>query len=210
MSAELAVSPFRHPEVALAAVQLGLPVACHPAREPEEVALHHEIRRRVFVDEQRIFPFSDTDEHDGDPGTVRILGLCGAVAGGAVRCYPLADPGDFAELHRRAELEGAELHRRAELEGAELGPGLWKGDRLAVLPSFRRNGLGAPLVRFAVRPAAEAGGRRMIAHIQPSNVGFFEHLGWYRVGEPVSFVGRPHQAMAIDLGLVLRRLPAGQ
>jgi hypothetical protein len=46
----------------------------------------------------------------------------------------------------------------------------------------------------------------MIAHIQPPNVGFFEHLGWYTVGGPVSYVGRPHQTMAIDLPLVLRRL----
>ena len=126
----------------------------------------------------------------GLPATVRILGLCGDVAGGAVRCYPLteAPTGDGV------------------VDGVGSRAGLWKGDRLAVLPSFRHNGLGAPLVRFAVRTAAEAGGGKMIAHIQPSNVGFFEHLGWYTVGGPVSYVGLPHQTMAIDLPLVLRRL----
>jgi putative N-acetyltransferase (TIGR04045 family) len=151
------------------------------------VALHHEIRRRVFVEEQGMFEESDADDHDGDAATVHVLGLCGDVAGGAVRLYPLTD----ASL---------------DCDAVDLEPGLWKGDRLAVLPSFRHNGLGAPLVRFAVQTAAQAGGRKMIAHIQPSNVGFFEHLGWYAVGEPVSFVGRPHQTMAIDLPLVLRRL----
>ena len=181
MSAEVALSPFRNPGVAFAAVQLGLHVVCRPARNPQEVALHHEIRHRVFVEEQGLFDGSDQDRHDDDPATVHVLGLCGEVAGGAVRLYPLVDAVDPE-------------------------PGLWKGDRLAVLPSFRHNGLGAPLVRFAVRTAAEAGGRKMIAHIQPSNVGFFEHLGWYTVGEPVSFVGRPHQTMAIDLPLVLQRL----
>ncbi|HWD71670.1 MAG TPA: MSMEG_0567/Sll0786 family nitrogen starvation N-acetyltransferase [Actinomycetota bacterium] len=189
-SGTLALSPFRHPGEAFAAVQLGLHVACRAARDPEELSLHHEIRRRVFAEEQGLFDGSDRDDHDDDAATVRILGLCGEVAGGAVRCYPLTETptGDGA------------------VEAVDLGAGLWKGDRLAVLPSFRHNGLGAPLVRFAVRTAAEAGGRKMIAHIQPSNVGFFEHLGWYAVGEPVSYVGRPHQTMAIDLAVVLRRL----
>ena len=197
MSAELALSPFRYPGVAFAAVQLGLHVACRPARDAEELSLHHEIRRRVFVEEQGVFDGSDGDDHDNDPATVRILGLCGAVAGGAVRCYPLR--------HAPSGGEGLDPGQLGQL-----GPGLWKGDRLAVLPSFRHNGLGGPLVRFAVRTAAEAGGRTMVAHIQPSNVGFFKRLGWYPVGEPVSFVGRPHQAMAIDLALVFRRLSRAQ
>jgi putative N-acetyltransferase (TIGR04045 family) len=193
-SGTLALSPFRHPGEAFAAVQLGLHVACRAARDPEELSLHHEIRRRVFAEEQGLFDGSDRDDHDDDDATVRILGLCGEVAGGAVRCYPLRD-----RLADAATGDGA-------VDVVNPGAGLWKGDRLAVLPSFRHNGLGAPLVRFAVRTAAEAGGRKMIAHIQPSNVGFFEHLGWYAVGGPVSYVGRPHQTMAIDLALVLRRL----
>jgi putative N-acetyltransferase (TIGR04045 family) len=193
-SAKLALSPFRHPGEAFAAVQLGLHVACRAARDPEELSLHHEIRRLVFAEEQGLFDGSDRDDHDGDPATVHILGLCGDVAGGAVRCYPLTE-----RMVNVSNGDGA-------LDAVDPGPGLWKGDRLAVLPSFRHNGLGAPLVRFAVRTAAEVGGRTMIAHIQPSNVGFFEHLGWYTVGRPVSYVGRPHQTMAIDLALVLRRL----
>ena len=39
----------------------------------------------------------------------------------------------------------------------------------------------------------------MVAHIQPQNVPFFERLGWHPVGDPMPFVGRPHQRMAIDL-----------
>ena len=90
-SGTLALSPFRHPGEAFAAVQLGLHVACRAARDPEELSLHHEIRRRVFVEEQELFDGSDRDAHDDDGATVRILGLCGDVAGGAVRCYPLTD-----------------------------------------------------------------------------------------------------------------------
>jgi predicted GNAT family N-acyltransferase len=201
-SSTLALSPFRHPGEAFAAVQLGLHVACRAAREPEELSLHHEIRRRVFVEEQGLFDGSDRDDHDGDPATVHILGLCGDVAGGAVRCYPLTERLTDGLTDGLADTPNGAV----AVDGVDTGPGLWKGDRLAVLPSFRHNGLGAPLVRFAVRTAAEAGGRKMVAHIQPSNVAFFEHLGWYTVGEPVSYVGRPHQAMAIDLALVLQRL----
>lgn len=119
--------------------------------------------------EQGFFEGTDRDSRDEDPATLHVLGLCGPVAGGAVRLYPLEEPGR------------------------------WKGDRLAVLPAFRRRGLGGPLVRFAVRAAAERAGRIMVAHIQPKNVPFFRRLGWYTVGEPAPYVGRPHQLMAIHL-----------
>jgi putative N-acetyltransferase (TIGR04045 family) len=144
-------------------------ITCRVATDPHELATHHEIRHRVFVEEQGIFEHSDRDEHDDDPNVVHVLALFGSVAGGAVRLYPVTEDGD------------------------------WKGDRLAVLAAYRRHGLGAPLVRFAVRTARQRGGRRMIAHIQPSNVRFFERLGWERVGEPIDYVGLPHQQMEIDL-----------
>lgn len=80
-----------------------------------------------------------------------------------------------------------------------LGEGMWKGDRLAVMPAFRHHRLGPPLVRFAVRTAADAGGARMIAYLQPQNVRMFVRLGWRPVGEPVPYVGRPHQKVVIDL-----------
>jgi putative N-acetyltransferase (TIGR04045 family) len=148
-------------------------VACRAVRDDAERALHLEIRRQVFVGEQGFFRDTDRDGHDDDPATVHVLGLCDGVAAGAVRLYPLDEPGEV--------------------------PGTWKGDRLAVLPAFRSQGVGGPLVRFAVRTAAEAGGRVMVAHIQPANVTFFERLGWRRAGGLVSFVGRPHQMMTIDL-----------
>lgn len=162
-------SPFALPAGDVEGVLLGEAVVCRPARTPEELALHLEIRHRVFVDEQHFFPTTDRDAHDEHPATVHVLGLCGPVAGGAVRLYPVAEPG------------------------------VWKGDRLAVVPSFRSNGLGGPLVRYAVWHAGQAGGSLMIAHIQPANVGFFRHLGWRPVGDPVDYVGQPHQPMEIDL-----------
>lgn len=144
-------------------------VSCRLVADEEERVLHLAIRRAVFVQEQGMFEGSDTDERDQDSVTLHVLGFCGEEAAGAVRLYPLDQPG------------------------------WWKGDRLAVLSPFRKHGVGAPLVRFAVATASSLGGLVMAAQIQPANVAFFERLGWYRVGDPAPYAGRLHQQMAIDL-----------
>ncbi|MGH9038632.1 MAG: MSMEG_0567/Sll0786 family nitrogen starvation N-acetyltransferase [Acidimicrobiia bacterium] len=146
------------------------PISCRVACSAEELALHHRIRHEVFVAEQRIFATTDLDTHDDETHTIRVIGLAGAMVAGAVRLYPLESSGE-----------------------------LWLGDRLAVLPDFRIQGLGKPLVRFAVATAARLGGREMQAHIQPTNVRFFERLGWECRGPVEVYVGLPHQPMAIDL-----------
>lgn len=80
-----------------------------------------------------------------------------------------------------------------------LGGGLWKGDRLAVLPPHRRSGLGAPLVRYAVALSGRLGGSLMEAQIQAANVRFFQALGWTAVGSPEEYLGLMHQRMTIAL-----------
>jgi putative N-acetyltransferase (TIGR04045 family) len=80
-----------------------------------------------------------------------------------------------------------------------LGAGLWKGDRLAVLPGARVHHLGAQLVQFAVAAAGARGGTRMVAQVQVANVRFFERLGWSRDGAPGPYCGVMHQPMAIAL-----------
>jgi putative N-acetyltransferase (TIGR04045 family) len=149
----------------------GRRLACHFAVGAAALDAHFELRRRVFVEEQRLFALDDRDEHDDDERTIHVVGLAGGEVCGAVRLFPL----DAAAVE-------------------------WKGDRLAVVRERRANHLGALLVRFAVATAGDLGGRRMIAHIQPANVAFFEHLGWRREGEPEPFVGVEHQLMSIRLG----------
>src|SRR5712691_2283632 len=127
MAQAVAVSPFSGSAETEEALARGLPATCRTVSSLEELALHLAIRQAVFVHEQGFFEGTDRDEHDEDPATLHVLGLCGRVAGGTVRLYPLQEPG------------------------------LWKGDRLAVLQPFRKHGIGAPLVRFAVRTAAECG-----------------------------------------------------
>jgi putative N-acetyltransferase (TIGR04045 family) len=163
------VSPFSTCADLEGAVATDATVSCRLVATPAERELHLRIRAEVFVGEQGLFAVTDGDVHDDDPSTLHVLGLCGSVAAGAVRLYALDEPGR------------------------------WKGDRLAVLPGFRKHGLGAPLVRFAVRAAGERGGQEMLAHVQVVNVAFFEHLGWRRLGEPADYCGRPHQRMRIGL-----------
>jgi putative N-acetyltransferase (TIGR04045 family) len=153
-------------------------VRCRVAANPLERELHLRIRMEVFVREQGLFAETDRDAHDDEPLTLHVLGLCGAEVAGTVRLYPLGESG------------------------------LWKGDRLAVLPRFRRHGVGAPLVDFAVRVAGELGGREMVAQIQLANVEFFERLGWRRLGAVADYCGRPHQQMVIRLSAAADRSPA--
>ncbi len=148
-------------------------LVCHRATTDAELAEHLAIRRAVFVDEQRLFVGSDRDAHDDDPATQHVLGYVDGVPAGAVRLYPLRDQDPTG--------------------------GLWKGDRLAVLPAHRTAGLGGPLVRYAVASAGEAGGHTMLAWVQLANVRFFQRLGWTPVGEPAEYVGHLHQQMSIPL-----------
>ena len=104
---------------------------------------------------------------------------------------------DFAATIKVLAWAGGEAGGAVRLYPLE--PGIWQGDRLAVLPAFRAWNLGGALVRFAVDTAASLGGVEMVAHVQAANVRFFERLGWCRRGEPEIYVGLPHQLMSIDL-----------
>jgi putative N-acetyltransferase (TIGR04045 family) len=143
---------------------------CRVATTTADVQQHHRIRHAVFVREQAIFPVSDIDDNDRRTDVIRVVGFWNDVPAGAVRLFPL----DADRLR-------------------------WQGDRLSVLPEFRVHGVGKPLVRFATSTAASLGGAEMIAHIQISNVAFFERLGWVGDGAIETYVGIPHQPMSINL-----------
>lgn len=164
-------APFTPPEARVAPARRGARVApvCTLVRGPADLAAHFAIRRSVFVEAQGLFEDDDRDARDDDPATLHAVGLTGDDIGGAVRLYRLD------------------------------GDGLWRGDRLAVLPADRALHLGAMLVRFAVRTAGERGGRLMVAQVQVPNVRFFERLGWSRDGDPAPVFGVEHQPMAIAL-----------
>lgn len=143
---------------------------CRLVAGPEDWDGHFRVRHAVFVTEQGIFPHSDRDLHDDEPGVLHAVAVVSGRAIGAVRLYPGADART------------------------------WSGDRLAILPEFRGRGmLGARLVRFAVVTARDRGGQRMTAMIQLPNVPLFASLGWAAVGEPVLYHGLAHQPVSIAL-----------
>ena len=116
--------------------------------------------------------------------------------------------GLFAGTDRDARDDAPDtVHVVAVVDGAvvgtvrlyPLGSGLWKGDRLAVLPDARVHRLGGELVNYAVRTAGALGGSRMVAQVQVANVRFFERLGWVRDGDAALYRGVMHQPMAIAL-----------
>ena len=148
-------------------------ILCRPAAGADEAAVHHRIRHEVFVLEQEVFAASDVDAHDAPRSTIKVVAWAASADGEW-------EPGGVVRLYL-------------------LEPGIWQGDRLAVLAPFRAWNLGGPLVRFAVDTAATLGGLEMVAHVQAANVRFFERLGWRPRGEPELYVGLPHQLMAIDL-----------
>src|SRR2546429_1197390 len=128
-------------------------LTCDAVATEAERCAHFRIRHQVFVIEQGLFGGSygadggDTDVHDDDPATIHVIGRAGETICGTVRLYPL-DAG-----------------------------GRWKGDRLAVLASYRHLGLGAPLVRFAVSAAGRPRGRGVEALLPPAHAAVLPRAG---------------------------------
>ena len=141
---------------------------CRPAATPAEFEAYYDIRRQAFVESQGLFAGTDVEPIDADPRTVHIVGICQPENDviGVVRCYPAEN-------------------------------GIWFGGRLCVVPRYRASRLlvGRELVRAAEREMQERGVRVFLGYIQQGIVHFFEHIGWVRIGEPVLYVGRPHQLM---------------
>ncbi|MGI8801962.1 MAG: MSMEG_0567/sll0787 family protein [Solirubrobacteraceae bacterium] len=131
---------------------------------------YRELRRRAFVDEQRLFVGDDLDADDTGEHTRILVALAadGEVVGG-VRLHPCtADP----------------------------GLGWWRGGRLVAesCPGIPRGRIGAALVGAACATALELGALRFDAHVQPVQVRFFTRLGWTPI-RPVEVAGAPHMLM---------------
>jgi putative N-acetyltransferase (TIGR04045 family) len=146
-------------------------VACHLATKAWELRDYHRLRRRLFCDEQRLFP---DDDHDAiDDRAIPVVAVA-CVAGmpdevvGVVRIW-------------------------------EEAPGEWWGGRLGTRADYRRSvAVGGQLVTFAVSTACARGCGTFTANIQLQNVAFFERLHWRIHGE-TTVCGAPHAVMRADL-----------
>jgi putative N-acetyltransferase (TIGR04045 family) len=145
--------------------------------DDDRLAAHRALRRRAFVEQQRIFQRDDVDEHDGAAHTVVLVAVA---AGGGV-------------------LGGVRLHP----QGADPGLGWWRGSRLVVgaEAGAARGRVGAALVRSACVAAIDAGALRFDAHVQADRVRFFTRLGWRRVR---ALAGDPpgHELMRWPVGRI--------
>jgi ribosomal protein S18 acetylase RimI-like enzyme len=80
---------------------------------------------------------------------------------------------------------------------------LAKGDvqmrQVAVVPELQRQGVGRALVAYSEALARKLGYRRMILHARETAVGFYEKLGYSRVGDRFEEVTIAHWAMEKSL-----------
>ena len=132
---------------------------------------YRKLRRRAFVDEQRLFAGLDADEWDDNEDTIFLTAIAsdGSVLGG-VRLHPAQDA------------------------GPELG--WWRGSRLVAISGsgLDRGVIGAALVGAACARALAAGALRFDAHVQAAHVPFFTRLGWETIRD-IEVGGAAHLLM---------------
>jgi predicted GNAT family N-acyltransferase len=99
------------------------------------------------------------------------------------------------------------FHALAILDGNAVGCGrmLEHGDsevkigRMAVLPEFRKTGIGAQILGFLIERARALGLRKAILHAQLTAEGFYLNQGFNPVGGVFDEAGIAHRKMERDL-----------
>lgn len=152
---------------------------CRRAATRAELEGHFAVRRRVFVDEQKLFTGSDRDAHDEHAIHLVAIDVATGEVVGAVRCY--------------RDSVGS--------SGLRACGSTWYGGRLAVLPEYRKSAeaIGSALCRLAIATMEEKTVTRFLALVQLRNVRFFQRMGWMRLGRPTSHCGQDHQLMRAPL-----------
>lgn len=133
---------------------------------PADMQRAYAIRRRVFIEEQRV------------PEEVEL------------------DADDAHAFHALAILDGVAIGcgRMLEHGGSEVKIG-----RMAVLPEFRKTGVGAHILRFLIERARTRGFRKAILHAQLTAEGFYLKEGFSPVGDVFDEAGIAHRKMEREL-----------
>jgi predicted GNAT family N-acyltransferase len=132
------------------------------------------IRRRVFIEEQRVPEDLEIDEHDADPATVTTA------------------------VHVLARLDGEPV-ATGRLLLAEPDRRLHIG-RVAVLAEARGGGLGRAVMQALHDLARERNAASVTLAAQLQAIGFYERLGYRAYGDVFLDAGIEHRWM--DLSLV--------
>ena len=140
-------------------------------RARDDLAAHFAVRREVFVREQALFAATTATRWDDDGHACTSIAWRRARVVGAVRLYPLDEAG------------------------------LWKGDRLAVLPEARaRPARRRCSCASPSRPPGAMAATRMVAHDPgPERALLRATSGWARTATLAPYHGVMHQPMDIDL-----------
>ncbi len=133
------------------------------------------VRYRVFVDEQGVDPDTEVDDHEEEATHV--------VA------YEGDDPVGVARLR------GYDPGEHEEVPTAEREESVAKIERMAVLRSHRGQGVGRAILKHVENRAREMGFERAWLHAQVRSAGFYEALGYNRIGAEFEEAGIPHVVM---------------
>ncbi len=71
--------------------------------------------------------------------------------------------------------------------------------QMAVIWGLQRHGLGRALMQFAENIARDRGFKKICMHARKTAMGFYEKLGYEKVGEEFEEVSLPHYKMEKDL-----------
>jgi predicted GNAT family N-acyltransferase len=106
------------------------------------------------------------------------------------------DADDAHAFHALAILDGVAIGcgRMLEHGGSEIKIG-----RMAVLPEFRKNRVGAHILRFLIERARTRGFRKAILHAQLTAEGFYLKEGFRPVGGIFDEAGIAHRKMEREL-----------
>lgn len=107
------------------------------------------------------------------------------------------DAADAAALHAVAYNHLGQAVGTGRLLTTE--PGVGKVGRMAVHRALRGSGVGTRVLQALLDAARARGDHTLRLSAQRTAVGFYERLGWRRVGEPYDEVGIPHQSMEMRL-----------
>jgi predicted GNAT family N-acyltransferase len=141
-----------------------------PIENAEQMRHAHEIRRRVFIEEQHVPEEIEMDEDDAHA------------------------------FHALAILDGKPVGcGRFVAQGHEVNPGEVKIGRMAVLANLRTHGIGRAILLFLMRTARERGYHCAILHAQLTAEGFYLKNGYTPVGEVFEEAGIAHRAMVREL-----------
>jgi predicted GNAT family N-acyltransferase len=137
-----------------------------PIESVEQMKHAHEIRRRVFIEEQNVPEAIEMDEDDAHA------------------------------FHALAILDGKPVGcGRFVAHGHEVKPGEVKIGRMAVLPHLRTRGIGRAILLFLMGVATQRGYRNAVLHAQLTAEGFYLKNGYVPIGEVFEQAGIAHRKM---------------